>query len=73
MKKIFENANEYVRKSDWKDLSVLKFCLMALGVIIGVCIPKEHKKRALITAGTVFAAACIPQLIKFFRIVAEKK
>ena len=38
MKKLFEYANQYVQESDWKDMALLKFCLCAMGVMIGVAI-----------------------------------
>lgn len=48
MKCLFSYANEYVKESDWKDLALVKFCLCATGVMIGLCIPKEKKESAFI-------------------------
>lgn len=73
MKNLFKYADEYVRQSDGKDMGLLKICLAALGIMIGVCIPKKNKKPALITAGLVFVGTAVPQLVKFFRIVFGKK
>lgn len=36
MNKLFEAANQYVKESDWKDLALVKLCLCAMGVIIGI-------------------------------------
>ena len=47
MKKLFTVADEYVRQSDWKDLALIKFCLAAIGVLIGMHIPREKRKPAL--------------------------
>ncbi len=35
MNKLFELGNQYVKESDWKDLALVKFCLCAMGIIIG--------------------------------------
>lgn len=71
MKKLFECANQYVKESDWKDLALLKFCLCAMGIMIGLCIPKEKRKYPFLVAGIVFAATYVPLMVKFVKIAAE--
>ena len=68
MKKLFDVANQYVRESDWKVIAVLKFCLISLGMMIGMGIKKEYKKPAYLAAGLVFLASYIPLMGKFFRL-----
>jgi len=68
MSKLFEAANKYVGQSDWKTIAVLKFCLISLGVMLGMSVKKEYKKPVLITACAVFFAAYIPLMVKFFRV-----
>ena len=36
--KLFEAANHYVETSDWKIIAVLKFCLISLGMMVGMMI-----------------------------------
>lgn len=72
MKKLFAYADEYIQQSSWKDLAMLKFCLAAIGVIIGLSVPKKHRKPALYTAAAVFAVTYVPLMDKFFRIVLGK-
>ena len=72
MKKLFEVANRYVQTSDWKTIAVLKFCLIALGVMIGMCIRKEHKKKVFAAAGLIFVLSYIPLMLKFYRLYKEK-
>ena len=36
MKRLFELGNQYVRECDWKDLALVKFCLCAVGIMIGI-------------------------------------
>lgn len=68
MKKLFECADAYLKECSWKDLALVKFCLCAIGVIIGLCIPKEKKRCPLIAASLVFTVTYIPLMVKFLRI-----
>lgn len=69
MKKLFGFADEYLRQSDWRDLALVKFCLMSIGLMIGMFIPKEKRKLVLPIAGGVFALTYVPLMSKFFRII----
>lgn len=71
MKKLFTYANEYVNQSDWKVLALLKLCLAAIGVLIGLEIPRKYKKSVFFGAMGVFVITYIPLMAKFFRIVRE--
>ena len=44
MKKLFEAANRYIETSDWKVIAVLKFCLISLGMMLGMWIKPKHRK-----------------------------
>lgn len=72
MKKLFGYADTYVKRSDWKDLAMIKFCLAAIGLLIGLQIPREKKKPVTIAAGLVFIVTYVPLMAKFFRIILEK-
>ena len=71
--KLFEAANRYVETSDWKIIAVLKFCLISLGVMVGVMIRPEHKRPVFFGALGVFGATYIPLMVKFCRIFAGKE
>ena len=71
MKKVFEAADRYVQTADWKLIAVLKFCLVSLGMIIGMLIKPEHKKVAAISAIAVFMASYIPLMNRFFFVFME--
>lgn len=73
MKKLFEYADQYVQESDWKDLAMLKFCLCAIGVMIGVAIPKKDKKAAATVAAGVFAVTYVPLMSKFVKIIVRDR
>lgn len=72
MKKLFANANEYLRRSDWKDLSALKLCLLALGILIGMYIPAAARTAVLVIAGIVFIVTYVPLMKKFFDLWFKK-
>lgn len=69
MKKLFAYANQYVAESDWKDMALLKFCLCAMGILIGVNVAPKHKKPVACGAVLVFIATYIPLMRKFINII----
>ena len=73
MKCLFSCANQYVKESDWKDFALVKLCLCAIGVMIGLAIPKKKKKMPLLIAAIVFIATYSPLMTTFLRIVFRKE
>ena len=73
MKKLFDAANRYIETSDWKIIAVLKFCLISLGMMVGMQIRPEQKKSVFFCARGVFAAAYVQLMAKFCRVFAEKE
>ncbi len=65
MNRFTEAANQYLRASTWKDMAVLKVCLCALGVLIGLAMPWRKKRTAAWAASLVFVAAYVPLMSKF--------
>ena len=53
MRKLFEVADRYVETSDWKIIAVLKFCLISLGVILGMEVKEKSRKPVFIAAVSV--------------------
>ena len=47
MKKLIRCANQYIWESDWKTIGLLKFCLLSLGICVGMAVPEEKKKTVL--------------------------
>ncbi len=72
MKWLFDAADRYCAQSTWKDLSLIKFCLCAIGIIIGVLLPVSAKKIALWVALIVFVVTYILLMTKFFRILFNR-
>ena len=71
MKRHFDRGKAYIRECDWKDLALVKFCLCAMGVLIGLFVPEKKRKIPLILAGIVFLATYIPLMVKFGRVVCR--
>lgn len=72
MKRMFASADEFVRESDWKDLAVLKFCLLSLGLLAGMQIAERCKKGVRIAASIVFTLTYIPLMVKYLSILIGK-
>ncbi len=72
MKKLFAAADRYLESSDWKIIAVLKFCLIALGMMIGMLIRPEKKKPVFLAALGVFCITYAPLMLKFFRVFREE-
>ena len=73
MNKLFVYANQYVKESDWKDLSLIKFCIWAIGLIIGINLPRKHRETATKAAAGIFAVTYVPLMVKFIKIIFRKK
>ena len=73
MKCLFDAADRYLKKSDWKDLAMLKFCLFAMGLFIGTQVPEKEKKAVRGIGLAIFAATYLPLMAKFFEVLAEKQ
>ena len=72
MKCLFSYADKYLQRSSWKDLTLIKFCLFAMGIMAGIRIPEKNKRAAGWIAYFVFLVTYIPLMSKFLEIVAEK-
>ena len=65
MKKLFSAADAYIAKMNWKDLALVKLCLCAAGVMLGLAAPKKLRKWAALGAVIAFVATYIPIMLKF--------
>lgn len=46
MKKLLDWANDCIRQWDWKDVALLKFCMLALGILAGLAMPHRGRRLA---------------------------
>ena len=73
MKKLFALADAYLKESDWKDLALIKLCLCAVGVLMGLAVPRERRRVVLSAALAVFLATYIPLMAKLLGILLVKE
>jgi len=71
MKKLLGYADDYVNSISLWDIGLLKACLCALGVLIGLSVRPEKKKPVIIAAVLIFLAAYIPLLSRFLTSVID--
>lgn len=71
MKKLFRTADRYIQTSDWKLIAILKFCLLSLGLLAGMAVPKKHRTPAIIGAISVFVSTYVPLMTRLFRMFRE--
>lgn len=69
MKKLIAAGNLYLKKMDLFDIALLKLCLGALGVLIGLGVARKHRKSAGVLAGLVFCLTYVPLMGRFFRAI----
>lgn len=65
MKKQFSAADSYIARMNWKDMALVKLCLCAAGIMLGLAAPKKLRKWAALGAVAVFVATYIPIMLKF--------
>ena len=71
MKTLFASADEYLRQSTWRDLAVLKFCLLSLGLLAGTLVPEDRRERVRGAAAFLFAVTYFPLMARYLRILAQ--
>ena len=69
MRKLIRCANQFIWESDWKFISLLKFCLLSLGLCIGLRIPNPKKKTVFTIAAITFMVSYIPLMARFVQIL----
>ena len=52
---------------------MLKFCLISLGMMIGMQIKPKYKKSVFLGSLGVFAVTYVPLMKKFFRVLTGKE
>lgn len=71
MRLFFELGDRYAAESSWKDFALVKFCLCAMGVLLGTQVSEKYKKETVGFAAGIFLATYIPLMAKVFRILGE--
>ena len=65
MRELFRYANAYIQKLYWEDFALLKICLLALGVLFGLSLPKHIRRPVGLVAVVLFVLTYVPVMGKF--------
>ena len=65
MNQLLDAANRYIKSCDWRDIALLKVCVCALGVLVGLAMPWSKKWAVAWGASLVFVATYVPLMGKF--------
>lgn len=72
MDKLFLSADDYLEKATWKDMAVLKFCLLALGIAIGCTVKKEYRRPVIKVSLLVFMVTYIPLMARYLPCLQKR-
>ena len=73
VKKYLNDAKEYIQSMDVSDMTLVKLCVLALGILSGAAVSEKHKKAVVVVAVLIFIVTYIPVMVKFFGKMVEKK
>ena len=60
VKSLFSYADAYIKNCTWKDLALVKFCLCAIGVMIGLKCSKGEKEDSVSGVTSRFSGDLFP-------------
>ena len=73
MNKLVRAAELWLKTGSWRDLAVLKICLLSLGMLLGLPAPGRKTRPAAWAASAVFAASYVPLMGSFLtRLLGEQ-
>lgn len=73
MKKLIAAGNLYLKKIELTDIALIKLCVGAIGVLVGLGAAKKHKRTAGLLAGVLFVATYIPLMGKLIRVLVDSE
>ncbi|NCB42640.1 MAG: permease of phosphate ABC transporter [Clostridia bacterium] len=71
VKRALKASDDYAKQSTWMDFALIKTCLCALGVMIGISVPKESRKPVLGVAAVTYAVTYVAIMSKFLPVLKE--
>ena len=69
---LLEADKKYLWSSDWKDWALVRFCILSMGMMLGVLIHKKAKKPVFAGAFIAFVATVIPVAYKYIKVGLNK-
>jgi len=71
VKRALEASDDYAKQSTWMDFALIKTCLCALGVMIGISVPKESRKPVFGVAAVAYALTYVAIMAKFLPVLKK--
>ena len=71
VKRAFEASDDYAKQSGWMDFALIKTCLCALGVMIGISVPPKSRKPVFGLAAVTYALTYVAIMAKFLPVLKE--
>lgn len=62
---LFTAVRRYLSRCKWWDIALLKICMCAAGVLVGLAVPGRRKRAAAWAASAVFLVTCVPLMARF--------
>lgn len=72
MIKFISKSNDYIKTMDAWDIGLIKTCLLSCGVILGLTMRREDKRKVIATAGLVYTATAIAVTVPYVKFLLEK-
>lgn len=69
VKTLLRRADHCVRQSTWKDLALIKLCLAALGMLLGLAVSPRKRKPATLAAGLIFVPTYLLLLARYLPLL----
>ena len=73
MNRLLESADRYLEQSSWRDIAVLKVCLLSLGLLAGMELPERWRRPARFLAAFAFTVTYRPLMTRYLRILINNK
>ena len=64
-KKLLQTSDCYLKTATWKDMALIKLCLISMGVLMGFGVNQERRKSVRRVALLTFVATYIPLMAKY--------
>lgn len=69
---LIKKSNDYIRTMDAWDIGLLKTCMISFGVILGLTMKKESKKKVVAASGTVYVATAVAVTVPYVNFLLDK-
>lgn len=73
MRNFIAFINDYIKNCDSRMMALVKLCLGVLGLLAGLAVPREHKKKVAAGGVVLLLAAYIPLVADCVRRYSKKK